>query len=187
MKLQHRVHGGELLTSNQALIIQAAQFARNAHERQKRKYSGLPYIVHPARVAGRVAVHPLADEEMVAAAFLHDVVEDTPYTLKEIEAEFGQRVAQLVNELTKPDAISHEVRSGRKGRELKQLADASQRAKIIKLLDRIDNLQDMRDAPREFVEQYCQESRNLADAIGDADLERKQELLACIERFPDRA
>jgi (p)ppGpp synthase/HD superfamily hydrolase len=174
------------LNSDQSLILRAAQFARLAHKGQQRKYCGLSYAVHPARVAGRVAVHPLADDEMVAAAFLHDVVEDTPITLNEIKSEFGPCVARLVGELTKPGVISGATRSEKKAFEIAYLAGASREAKIIKLLDRIDNLLDIRDAPKDFAELYCQESRHLADAIGDSDLELKQELLECIDLVPDR-
>ena len=69
------------------IILKAAAFARRAHAGQRRKYNDRPYIVHPARVAGRVAAHPQATETMVAAAFLHDVVEDTPHALDEVSAE----------------------------------------------------------------------------------------------------
>lgn len=80
------------------LILKAAAFARQAHADQRRKYNDRPYIQHPARVAGRVAAHPQVTEAMVAAAFLHDVVEDTPHTLDEVSAEFGPEVARLVLE-----------------------------------------------------------------------------------------
>ncbi len=175
----------ETLYMGADLIMRAAEFARAAHAGQVRKFSGLPYSIHPARVAGRVALHPLADEEMVAAAFLHDVVEDTACTLEEIENEFGDRVARMVGELTKPTEHPGDSRSERKRQQLQQISGAGRQAKIIKLLDRIDNLGDLPAAPLEFARLYGSESRRLADAIGEADLELKQELLDCIDQVPE--
>lgn len=162
------------------LILRAAAFARRAHEGQRRKYTARPYIEHPARVAGRVAAHPRATEAMVAAAFLHDVVEDTPHTLDEIEAEFGPVVSRLVGELTNPSKGSKAPRKARKQADLVHLATVSREAKIIKLLDRIDNLRDMMDAPDGFRHLYCAESRRLVAVIMDADLELADELLECV-------
>ena len=165
------------------LILKAAALARQAHADQRRKYNDRPYIQHPARVAGRVAAHPQATEAMVAAAFLHDVVEDTPHTLDEVSAEFGTEVARLVAELTNPSKDSKAPRRERKQIDRDHLAVVSVEAKIIKLLDRIDNLQEMVEAPGNFRRKYCDESRLLADVIGDADPELKAELLEGIERL----
>jgi guanosine-3',5'-bis(diphosphate) 3'-pyrophosphohydrolase len=128
------------------LILKAAAFARQAHAEQRRKYNDRPYIQHPARVAGRVAARSQATEVMVAAAFLHDVVEDTPHTLDEILTEFGPDVARLVAELTNPSKGLKSPRRERKQIDRDHLAVVSVEAKIIKLLDRIDNLQEMVDA-----------------------------------------
>ncbi|MDC0934880.1 HD domain-containing protein [Pirellulales bacterium] len=163
--------------------MRAARFARDAHAGQQRKYSGLPYIVHPARVAGRTMVHPSADEEMAAAAFLHDVVEDTLCTLDQIESEFGSRVTELVDELTNPATLTDVPRSEQTSRQIEHLVNASRDAKVIKLLDRIDNIRDLSTAPYDFIRLYCQESRALAGAIGDADPELESELLECIDRL----
>lgn len=85
-----------------SLIIDAAQFAATAHKGQVRKYNGRPYISHPIRVAGRVATHPEASEELVAAAFLHDVVEDCNVGIGLLQRIFGHAVASLVGDLTNP-------------------------------------------------------------------------------------
>jgi (p)ppGpp synthase/HD superfamily hydrolase len=165
------------------VILKAAAFARQAHAGQNRKYHDRPYIQHPARVAGRVAIHPKATEAMVVAAFLHDVVEDTPHTSEEVSAEFGPEVARLVGELTNPSKGSKAPRRERKQQDRDHFAHVSVEARVIKLLDRIDNLQEMQDAPSGFKAKYCEESRLLADAIGDADPELKAELLDCVERL----
>ena len=165
------------------MILRAAAFARKAHAQQKRKYNDRPYITHPARVAGRVAIHGLADEKMVAAAFLHDVVEDTSLELDDISAEFGMEVATLVGELTNPSSGSDAPRQERKQQDRTHLAQVSVQAKTIKLIDRIDNLQELAGAPSNFLRLYCAESRELADVIGPADPELKSELLDCISRL----
>jgi (p)ppGpp synthase/HD superfamily hydrolase len=166
-----------------SIIMRAAAFARQAHAEQRRKYNDRPYIVHPARVAGRVAAHPQATETMVAAAFLHDVVEDTPHTLDEVSAEFGPEISRLVDELTNASKRSEAPRCERKRRDRQRLAQVSVEAKIIKLLDRIDNLDELTGAPGGFVRLYCEESRLLMEVIGDADRVLKTELLDTIQRL----
>jgi (p)ppGpp synthase/HD superfamily hydrolase len=76
----------------------ALEFAIAAHASidQRRKYTGEPYIVHPIAVAALVRSVPHTPE-IIAAAYLHDVVEDTPVTIEEIRAEFGDEVAALVD------------------------------------------------------------------------------------------
>ncbi|MHC5111470.1 MAG: HD domain-containing protein [Planctomycetota bacterium] len=161
-------------------ILKAARFARNAHRDQKRKYTGRPYVEHPARVAGRVMLHEDASEELVIAAWLHDVIEDTPATAEDLSAEFGDRVAAIVTELTNPSKGSTESRDKRKAMDRAHLATVSHEAKIIKLFDRIDNLGELDRAPESFQHTYRAESRLLCDAIGDADDQLKAELLGLI-------
>jgi len=167
------------------IILLAAQFAAKAHKGQTRKYNGRPYISHPARVAGRVAVHPLATEDMVAAAFLHDVVEDTNATLFDDLACFAPKIKALIEELTNPSKGMKAPRQERKRIDREHIAGASREAKIIKLLDRIDNLAEMSVAPDDFKKMYADESRLLAEAIGDADLDLRDELLALVEKLDD--
>lgn len=162
----------------QNVILRAAHFARHAHAGQRRKYQDQPYIYHPARVAGRMALHPEATEALVAAAFLHDVVEDTPHSLDEIEEHFGPEIARLVDELTEASLGMAAPRSVRMQVDREHYARVSREAKLLKLLDRIDNLESIEQAPVNFVHKYCQESRLLAEVIGDADAELKAELLA---------
>ena len=78
----------------------AFEFAREAHSPQKRK-SGEPYIIHPVNVARIVAEELELGVDPVIAAFLHDVVEDTPYTIEDIKERFGEDVAFLVGVVTK--------------------------------------------------------------------------------------
>src|SRR5690625_4817194 len=71
---------------------QAKSFAEKAHKGQRRKNANIPYITHPIRVAERLeSIH--ASDELICAAYLHDVVEDTPFEIEDIEQPFGPRVA----------------------------------------------------------------------------------------------
>jgi guanosine-3',5'-bis(diphosphate) 3'-pyrophosphohydrolase len=166
------------------LVGIAAEFARRAHEGQKRKFTGRPYIEHPGRVAARVSVYPGSTEAMVVAAWLHDVVEDTPTILDEVAGAFGPEVARLVGELTNPSNDSSLSRAERKAQDRARLSGVSREAKIIKLLDRIDNLQEVGDAPGGFRSLYAAESLALAEAIGDADAGLRDELIAAANRLP---
>ncbi|MCH8149440.1 MAG: HD domain-containing protein [Planctomycetes bacterium] len=85
------------------LILKAAQLAKRAHAGQLRKYNRRPYIVHPARVAARTMLLDGVTPDEVAAAWLHDVIEDCNYTAEDLLAEgFSQFAVSLVVELTNP-------------------------------------------------------------------------------------
>lgn len=159
-------------------IMEAAQFAAMAHAGQKRKYNDFPYITHPARVAGRTAILPGATEEMVMAAYLHDVIEDTKYTFEDLKEKFGDIVAEYVLELTgvSKDRYAGHNRAFRKEREIEYLRIVSPEAKKIKMLDRIDNLNEILGADKGFIRLYAAESKALVDAIGSADIELAIEL-----------
>jgi (p)ppGpp synthase/HD superfamily hydrolase len=84
--------------ANRALVVEAYAFAAAAHRAQRRK-DGLSFIAHPVRVARLLAARGYG-EEVIAAALLHDVVEDTPITLAELRERFGPAVAALVDWVT---------------------------------------------------------------------------------------
>lgn len=153
------------------IILRAAGLARVAHNGQKRKYNGRPYVEHPARVASRTALHPEANEDMVAAAFLHDVLEDTSVTAETILKETNAQVYDLVDWMTNRSKITHPTanRAERKRIDRERLANAPREAKIIKLLDRIDNLREMDGADPGFGRLYGQESLLLVEALKDGD------------------
>ncbi len=161
------------------VIIRAATFANVKHDGQKRKYSGDPYIYHPMRVAGRTMILPGSTEAMVAAAWLHDVIEDTPATPLEIEKEFGEVVRNYVVGMTNVSKGLSAPRAERKRLDREYLAAVAPEIQRIKLLDRIDNLRDMEHADKpDFVRLYVEESKLLAEAIGGADRQLKDELIA---------
>jgi (p)ppGpp synthase/HD superfamily hydrolase len=169
-------------------IIKAARFADAKHSGQLRKYTDRPYIEHPARVATRMMLRAEADEDMVCAAWLHDVCEDCGVTKETITHEFGWNVADIVEGLTNRSKIDFPKadRAERKRIDFERLANCARRdVKTIKLLDRIDNLREMDLAPAEFRQIYCNESKLLIAAIGDVSEELKAELLSEIHRLDE--
>jgi (p)ppGpp synthase/HD superfamily hydrolase len=168
-----------------SLILDAAQFAEEAHRGQVRKYKRVPYVYHPARVAGRVALHSKATEDMVAAAFLHDVVEDTPFNLSDISIATNDAVAAMVSQLTNPSKNLKLPREDRKALDRAHLTKACWGAKIIKMIDRLDNLGDMDGCEAQFANLYAQESLLLAETVGDADPALKAELVEVATKMRD--
>ncbi len=151
-------------------IKRASEFARQAHAAvgQRRKYTGEPYIVHPAAVARQVA-GVTNDESMICAAWLHDVVEDTPVTLDEIAQQFGDEVARLVGELTRVSRSGEGTRSARKRLDLEHTRAASPSAKTIKLADLIDNLTSIADHDPAFARIYMGEKQELLKVLTEGD------------------
>lgn len=94
------------------LIRRAADFARTAHDGQVRKYTGEPFWTHPAAVAWMASTVLGDDEQAIAAAWLHDVVEDCDVSLNRVAVNFGARVASLVRVLSHPVPSSqkHQIR-----------------------------------------------------------------------------
>lgn len=118
----------------------AFEFAREAHSSQKRK-SGEPYILHPIAVADIAASEINLDVNSVIAAFLHDVVEDTPHSIEEIQNLFGEDVAFLVRVLTKQKKEKYEM--SKQLDNFKQMLNSVQydiRALLVKLSDRLHNM-----------------------------------------------
>lgn len=154
----------------------ARQFASDAHGSidQRRKYTGEPYIVHPMAVAEIVRSVP-HDEAMIAAALLHDVVEDTPVSIEEIRAEFGLDVGNLVDWLTDVSRPADGNRRARKHMDLLHTAKAPARAKTIKLADLIDNTLTIAKHDPHFWRVYRREKQALLAVLteGDATLWRK--------------
>ena len=114
-------------------VEQARIFATQAHKRidHRRKYSNQPYDVHLKAVADIVA-SVTDDPEMIAAAWLHDTIEDTLATFQDIEKQFGKNISMLVSELTDVGKISDGNRAVRKSIDRFHLAQASYRGKTIK-------------------------------------------------------
>ena len=123
-------------------LEEAIVFAVNAHSGAKRKGSDMPYILHPLEVMTIVA-SMTDDEDVMAAAVLHDTVEDTPITLNDITAKFGIRIADLVeyeSENKREDEPPEKTWKIRKQESIDHLRTASREAKMICLGDKLSNL-----------------------------------------------
>lgn len=158
------------------LLSKAKQFAINAHDSigQKRKYTGEPYHVHCERVAALLQ-EVTQDEEVLAAAWLHDVLEDvapvnSDYSEEKMRALLGKRVSDLVLELT--DYKGPEKRALRKEKDRLRLQGASNAAKTIKLADCIDNYNCIKKYDRHFFVVFSREVKLLLPCLkgGDARL-----------------
>jgi len=126
-----------------SILDKAVIFAVKAHSGTERRGKGFPYIVHPMEAVEIVATMT-ADQELLAAAALHDIVEDTPFTVDDIRAEFGDRIADLVKAETDIDVgenISEaESWHTRKQAAIDRLSHTSKDAKTVALGDKLSNM-----------------------------------------------
>jgi len=169
------------------VIMRAAKAASEAHRDQKRKYSNDPYIHHPMRVAGRTMLLSGSGPIEVASAWLHDVLEDTPWTQNELSKRgIPDAVIDHVEALTNRSIREEhkaKPREERKAIDRAWLAEQSVWVKKIKMLDRIDNLTEMSFQDWEFMDLYLRETKHLVGAIGMADLDLKNELLGLVDYY----
>ena len=124
------------------LLDRAIIFAVRAHAGTERRGKGFPYIVHPMEAVEIVATMT-PDQELLAAAVLHDTVEDTDVTIEQIRTEFGERVASFVAAESdephqRPDSV--ENWRDRKQAAINRIARASRDAKIVALGDKLSNM-----------------------------------------------
>ena len=131
--------------SNQ-LILKAAHFAAQKHRDQRRKDNDTsPYINHPISVAKIISeIGNVDDPEVLAAALLHDTIEDTKTTIEELLDNFGERVCSLVQEVTDDITLP---KLERKQRQIDHAKEISRDAAIIKLGDKIANVTDITNTP----------------------------------------
>ena len=144
------------VTMKTSLLKDVFAFAIKAHEGQKRKYTGEDYIVHPMAVARLVSQHG-GSEIQQAGALLHDVVEDTAYTLADINALFGDEVATMVQWLTDTSKPEDGNRAVRKAIDRKRLAEAPAEAQFVKLADMIDNSLSIFVFDKSFAPKFAEE------------------------------
>jgi guanosine-3',5'-bis(diphosphate) 3'-pyrophosphohydrolase len=128
------------------MILKACEFAAEKHRNQRRKDPArTPYINHPLAVARVLAEEGgVKDPEILSAAILHDTLEDTQTTLKELQKTFGERVAAMVAEVTDDKTLPKQVR---KQRQIDHGPRKSKGAAVIKVADKLCNLRDLRQSP----------------------------------------
>lgn len=147
MDLNNQIHHFRILIKNEEdikinLVLKAIEFANKKHKGQTRKFSGVPYISHPLAVSYIVSSFKKSKhlDEILAACWLHDTLEDTNATFIEIAKEFTPLVASLVFELTSDEA---EIKKTSKCKYLSvKMVGMSSYALVIKLADRLHNISD---------------------------------------------
>ena len=145
--------------ADRTFLIKAYRYAEKMHENQKRA-SGEPYFTHPCAVA-EILVDLGLDAPTVAAAFLHDVIEDTPATPDDIKREFGDEVYHLVDGVTKLDKIkfqSHEEEDAENFRKIFVAMAKDVRVIIIKLADRLHNMRSLNYLSNERQQRIAKET-----------------------------
>lgn len=152
-----------------AILLKAAFFAADKHRMQRRKDADAsPYINHPLALAHILCSEGgVTDTSVLAAALLHDTVEDTETSSEEIEREFGSEVAAIVAEVTDDKSLPKEER---KRLQIVKSAGKSEGAKLVKLADKISNLRDIAatppaDWPRERREGYFKWAREVVAGL----------------------
>src|SRR3989440_9713587 len=173
------------------LIRDAYEVAAEAHERQVRN-SGDPYIEHPVAVATILAELGL-DDITLAAALLHDAVEDTGVTLDDITARFGAEVASIVDGVTKLDRVRFDSREAQQAATMRKMLVAMAkdiRVLLIKLADRLHNMRTIAALPASKQRRIAQETIDvyapLAHRLGIADMKWQLEDLAFATMYPKR-
>jgi GTP pyrophosphokinase len=174
-----------------SLIQDAFTFAREAHDQQCRK-SGEPYIIHPLSVAIILAELEL-DFETIAAGMLHDVVEDTDYTLDDIEKNFGEEIALLVDGLTKLDKMQYTSKIEEQAENYRKMFWAMAedlRVIIIKIADRLHNMRTLGSLLPEKQIEIAQETLDiyapLAHRLGISKLRYELEDLSFLYTKPEK-
>src|SRR6202163_614199 len=173
------------------LIVRAGKVADESHQGQLRQ-TGEPYITHPVAVATIVADLGL-DARSVAAALLHDAVEDTGLTLEHVTAEFGAELAAIVDGVTKLDRLQFDSKEAQQAATLRKMlvAMASDiRVLLIKLADRLHNMRTISSLPEAKQRRIAQETLDiyapLAHRLGVQDVKWQLEDLAFAVLHPKR-
>jgi GTP pyrophosphokinase len=171
------------------LIERAYEVAAREHGGQARK-SGDPYITHPLAVATILAELGM-NHETLAAALLHDTIEDTAYTLAELRRDFGDDIASLVDGVTKLDKVKYgDAARAETVRKMVVAMSRDIRVLVIKLADRLHNMRTLRYLPREKQEQKSREVLEifapLAHRLGMNTVKWELEDLAFATLFPKR-
>jgi (p)ppGpp synthase/HD superfamily hydrolase len=157
------------LSDQSPIISKARAFAISAHGgiRQQRKYTDEPYIVHPRAVARMVEGYGASDHA-IAAAWLHDVVEDTPARHQTIFEQFGEEVAKLVFFVTDVSVAQDGNRHIRKALDRFFVASGPSESKLIKLCDLMDNTKTIVRYDPTFAAVYIPEKEAIVNEIAKA-------------------
>lgn len=162
------------------MINKAILFARYAHRNQLRKWSNEAYWTHTERV-GNKAFHLGLDIDVVAAAYLHDVIEDQEVTVELLTSLFNSTVANYVWQLSDQSTLADGNRKTRKAIDRYHITQASSQIKTVKLIDTEDNLLDIQVTNADFAKVYFKEKRDLLEVLRDGD----QRMVAQVQKVLD--
>ena len=174
-----------------SLVNRAYEVARVAHTNQMRS-SGEAYINHPIAVARIVADIGL-DEVSLAAALLHDAVEDTEITIEDVQRKFGDEIAMLVDGVTKLERLQFDSREAQQAATMRKMLVAmakDMRVLVIKLADRLHNMRTLAGVPLEKQQRTAQETLDiyapLAHRMGMQEVKQQLEDLSFAALYPKR-
>ena len=167
-----------------SLPERALAFASLKHEGQVRKYTGEPYINHPIEVA-TILLNVACTPEMLAAAYLHDVIEDCGVTANEIQENFGYIVRVFVEGLTDVSKPEDGNRKLRKNLDRDHLATQLPNVKTIKLADLISNSSSIMERDPKFAKVYMKEVEELLKVLVSGDVELWVKLYKIINRYKE--
>lgn len=159
---------------------QAAIFAAKAHGEQLRKYSGSPYIVHPQEVASILRHYGYFNPDLLAAAWLHDVVEDTTITAGEIDLYFNANVGFIVEYVTDVSRPEDGNRRRRKALDRAHAARGSAASQILKCADILSNAPSIRINDPDFFKVWSHEKIDLLTCLTQADDVIKNDAMAIL-------
>lgn len=159
--------GANMTDFNFTMVEYAKYFAIGAHGQQKRKYTGQPYWIHLESVY-RILVDNYKHIDAYICAWLHDVVEDTNFSIFDIQLFFGHEIARYVSDLTEPQAPGKN-RAWRKDHYNEQLKNSSPLVQTVKYADLIDNTGSIEKHDPDFAKVYLAEKRILLPLINKGD------------------
>ncbi|HLU39692.1 MAG TPA: HD domain-containing protein [Planctomycetota bacterium] len=174
------MHAPEAPEAPHRRIAAALLYAMEKHANQRRR-DGSPYIAHPIRVAESLrSIGRIVDHEVVMAAYMHDLIEDTDCEYDDLRKRFGKRVADLVAVLSGDMRLP---KPERRAEVIERARTAPPEAQAIRLADRLDNLLDMSGFSLARKQEYVDGSRRTLDACRGANAALEAALAAAIERI----
>lgn len=172
------------------IILRAKEFAKKKHGDIKRKYTPEPYYSHPFAVAARLKAFDKYknNDAVLAAAYLHDILEDTLTTYEELLEKFNTKIADLVQELTSNkeyyNDTNEDMEPSKPSAKAQYLTDKinnmSKDARIIKLADREHNVSQIADAPNTFIKRYTKETQYILEHLHFEPNKEEQDLINSI-------
>jgi GTP diphosphokinase / guanosine-3',5'-bis(diphosphate) 3'-diphosphatase len=177
-----------MTTTTTQTILRAAAFAAHKHRDQRRKDAAAsPYINHPIALANILANEGgILDGVVLAAALLHDTLEDTETTPEELQALFGAEITSVVVEVSDDKSLP---KAKRKQLQVEHAAHISERAKLVKLADKIANIRDVADAPPagwslERRREYFDWAKQVVEGLGEVSAPLRNAFDAAYARRP---